>query len=151
MIYNFIDDAKQVDSNINDLLQEILGLSRVSEAISKSWTQNPMVVEAQAQSDVDLWGSVKASLDDCQTTLRKLDTKLDEVQKSSFFGIGFFKKPAKLIKLNMKMKDILLYKQQIHSYNNAMQSALQMINMYVFLINFYPPKNAHILLLVAYY
>jgi hypothetical protein len=117
-----------VDSNVNDLLHEILGLSRVSEAISQSWTQNPMIAAAETHSDGNLWGSVRASLDDCQSTLGKLNKKLDELQNGSVFARGFLRKPTKLIKLNMNMGDILLFKQQIHSYNNAMQSALQMIN-----------------------
>lgn len=126
-IYTFVDDARNVDSNVNDLLQELLGLSRVLEAISQSWTQNP-IIATQAHSDGNLWSSVRASLDDCKSTLAKLDKKLDDIQKSSFLGRGFFRKPTKLIKLNMNMKDILVFKQQIHSYNGAMQSALQMIN-----------------------
>ena len=128
LIYTFIDDARQIDSTMNDLLQEILGLSRVSKAVSGAWKDNPMIATAQVQSEGDLWGSVKSSLDDCEDTLRKLEKKLNEIQKS-FKKWGILKKPAKLIKLNMEMKDILLYKQQVHSYNNAMQSALQMINM----------------------
>jgi hypothetical protein len=38
-------------------------------------------------------------------------TKLDEVQTGGYLGRGFLRKPAKLIKLNMKMKDIMLSKQ----------------------------------------
>jgi hypothetical protein len=118
-----------VDSNVNDLLQEILGLSRVSEAVSQSWRQNPMIAAAQINSDGNLWGSVRASLDDCQRTLGKLNQKLDELQNRGVFARGFLRKPTKLFMLNMKMKDILLFKQQIHSYNNAMHSALLMINL----------------------
>ena len=117
-----------MDSNVDDLVREIKSLSRVSEAISQSWTQNPMIATAQTHSDGNLWGSVRASLDDCQGTLGKLKKKLDGLQNERVFARGFLRKPTKLIKLNMKMKDILLFKQQIHSYNNAMQSALQMIN-----------------------
>jgi hypothetical protein len=87
-----------------------------------------MIAAAEPSNNGNLWVSVKASLDDCKNTLGKFDTKLDEVRTGGFLGRGFLRKPIKLVKLNMKMKDILLFKQQVHSYNNAVQSALQMIN-----------------------
>lgn len=87
-----------------------------------------MIAAAETNNNGNLWASVKASINDCKITLAKLDSKLDEVQTGGFLGRGFLRKPTKLVKLNMKMKDIVLFKQQVHSYNNAMQSALQMIN-----------------------
>jgi hypothetical protein len=143
VIFTFVDDTRMVDSSVSNLLHEILGLSRVSEAISQTWTQYPKIVAAEAGNNGNLWASVKATIDDCKSTLGKLDTKLDEVQNGGFFGRGFLRKPTKLVKLNMKMKDILLFKQQVHSYNNAMQSALQMINVYVFLSPVSYSKGTH--------
>lgn len=102
---------------------------RHCRSVSQAWKQNPLLVAAQANTDGNLWTSVRASLDDCKNTLEKLKKKIDEVQKSSFLGRGFLRKPTMSIKLNMKMRDITTFKQQIHSYNSAMQSALQMINM----------------------
>jgi hypothetical protein len=143
VIFTFVDDTRMVDSSVSNLLHEILGLSQVSEAISQTWTQHPKIVAAEAGNNGNLWASVKATIDDCKSTLGKLDTKLDEVQNGGFFGRGFLRKPTKLVKLNMKMKDILLFKQQVHSYNNAMQSALQMINVYVFLSLVSYSKGTH--------
>jgi hypothetical protein len=126
-IYSFASNGRNIDSNVGDLLQEVQGLSRVSEAISQTWSNNPQIAIA-SNSDRDLWSSVRASLDDCQKTLKRLDKKLDELQASSFLGRGFLRRPTKLIKLNMSMKDITTFKQQIHSHSNGMQSALLMIN-----------------------
>jgi hypothetical protein len=131
VIYTFVEDARTVDSSVSDLLQEILGLSRVSEAISQTWTQNSMIVKAATSSNGNLWASVKASIEDCKNTLGKLDAKIEEVNTSGFLRRSLLRKPTKLIKLNMKMKDILQFKEQVHSYNNAMQSALQMITVWV--------------------
>jgi hypothetical protein len=74
--------------------------------------------------------------------LRKLDAKLDGIQTSGFLGRGLLRKPSKLFKLNSNMKDIL-FKQQVHSYNNAMQSALQMINVWVYLCSVNVIKGTH--------
>jgi hypothetical protein len=130
-IYTFIDDSRNVDSTVNDLLREIQGLSRAAEAIGTAWTQNPTIVTAQTGTDGNLWRSVEASLEDCQLTLARLNSKLDELKKGSVFGRGFLRKPTKLMMLNMRFKDIIAFKDQIQSYNNAMQGALLMINVYV--------------------
>lgn len=78
---------------------------------------------------------MRSSLDDCNNTLEKLDKKLDDVQKSSRIGRGFLRKPTKLIKLNMNMKEILAYKQRVSWHNSAMQSAFQLINVCLALRN----------------
>lgn len=119
-----------MDTNVKDLLQEIGGLSSVLEAISQSWTKDPLIVSAQAHSGGNLWGSVRSSLDDCSDTLGKLDKKLEDIQKGSLLGRGFLRKPTKLIKLNMNMKEIMGYKQRVSWHNSAMQSAFQLINVY---------------------
>ena len=98
------------------------------DAVSRSWRENPLVASAQVSNEGYLWESVKTSLEDCKATLQKLDLILDEVRKDGFLERGFLRRPAKTVKLNMKMKDIVLFRQQLHSYNNAMHSALQMIN-----------------------
>lgn len=130
-LYQFIDDARNVDSNITSLCDEILGLSRILDAISKSWKQSPLIVIARADPDGNLWTSVKASIDECKKTLERLDGVVNDVQRESIFGRGFFRKPTRSIRLNRKTNDILAFRQQIQSYSIGMQSALQMINVYV--------------------
>jgi hypothetical protein len=76
----------------------------------------------------NLWRSVEASLEDCQLALARLNSKLDELKKGSVFGRGFLRKPTNLMMLNMKVKDVTAFKDQIQSHNNAMQGALLMIN-----------------------
>ena len=125
----FVDDVRSVDDSICSLCKEIVGLSRVLEVVSQAWKQNPLLVAAQANADGNLWISVQVSLDDCKNTLEKLEKKIDKVQKSSFLWRGFLRKPTMSIKLNMRMRDITTFKQHIHSYSSAMQSALQMTNM----------------------
>jgi len=117
-----------VDSNVAALCEEVVGLSRVLDAIHKSWKQEPLVAIASHGPDAELWASLKPSLKDCRKTLEKLHQKLEDVQKSSFIGRSFLRRPVKQIRLNMKTKDIVTYQQRIHSYSLAMHSALQAIN-----------------------
>jgi len=134
-LYSFIDDARSVDTTVTGLCDELLGLSRVLDAISKSWKQNTLITIAQTDPDGDLWVSVKSSLDDCKSTLEKFKQKLDEVNGNSFLGRGFLRRPTKQIKLNMMMTAITAFRNQVNSYNSGMQSALQMINVCLLLQN----------------
>jgi hypothetical protein len=65
-------------------------------------------------------------MDDCRHTLDKIDAMISDVQKYTLFGRW---KATKAIRLNLKMKEITLYRQQAQSFNGAMQSALQMMNL----------------------
>lgn len=47
-VYTIIDNTRYVDTNVDDLLREIQGLSRSAESIGSVWTQNPMIAAAQA-------------------------------------------------------------------------------------------------------
>ena len=128
ILYNWIRDTSEVDSNVSGLCEEIVSLSRTLDAISTSWRQNRLVAAAQVDPDGNLWASVGASLNDCKTTLEALDDKLNSVRKTGFLGKGFLRKPTKQVKFNLKMNDIVTYRQRFQSYNTAMASALQMIN-----------------------
>ncbi|KAK2813712.1 hypothetical protein FQN50_000110 [Emmonsiellopsis sp. PD_5] len=128
LLYTFVDDTRHVDSNVTGLCDEVLGLSRVLDAISKTWANIPLIAFVRSDPNGELWVNVKASVEDCQETITNLDKELASIRKGSRFGRGFMRKPTKQIKLNMKMHDIQLFRQQIQSHTAGMQSALQMIN-----------------------
>lgn len=128
-LYTWIDDTRQVDTNVAALCEEILALSRVLDAISKTWKRNPQITSVHSDPDGTLWVSVKASIDDCKATLEKMSRMVDDVQKGGAFGRGFIRRTTKQIKFTLKAKDISVYKQRVQSYNSAMQSALHMINL----------------------
>ena len=127
-LFTFLNDIKNVDSGVSELYEEVLSLSRVLDGVGKAWKQCSQLVIASADPTGDLWVSVKASLDDCHLTLDRLDTKLHEAQKETLFSRGIMRKPAAAMRMNLKSKDIALYRQQLHTYNGAMQSTLIMVN-----------------------
>lgn len=130
-IYTWIDDAADVDENVTSLCEEVTALSRVLESVSNAAAQAPRGVVAEIDPDDSLWASVRDTMGDIKSTLDKINHLLAEVQKSGgLFSRGFLKKPTKLIRLNLRLKDINQYRDRIKSYNNAMTSALQMINVY---------------------
>jgi hypothetical protein len=128
-LYSWIDDTIAVDENVAGLCDEIKALGRVLESISSASTSAPRPVMAEIDPDGSLWAVVKATLGDINNTLAKLSQLLNEVQKSSgVFSRGFLRKPTKQIKFGFRSKEIATYKDRVQSYNTAMTSALQMVN-----------------------
>jgi hypothetical protein len=130
-LYTWIDDTIAVDENVAGLCEEVKALARALDSVSNASKQAPRVVIAEIDPDGGLWETVRATLGDIQGTLDKLNQLLAEVQKNSVFSRGFLRRPTKQIKFSMKLKDITTFKDRIKSYNTAMNSALQMINVYV--------------------
>ncbi|KAK3381886.1 hypothetical protein B0H63DRAFT_376962, partial [Podospora didyma] len=129
-IYTLIDDTVDVDENVSGLCDEVAALSRVLESVSQASISAPRVVIAEVDPDESLWITVKATLGDIKTTLDKLNQLLAEIQKAStsVFSRGFLRKPTKQLRFSMRLKDITIHRDRIKSYNTAMTSALQMIN-----------------------
>jgi hypothetical protein len=132
VLSSFISDSRNVDSNVAGLYEEVKGLSNVLKAINKSWNQNSATALRQADLDGNLWVTVRASLGDCRATLERLGRELNGVQSTGFFRKSFLRRPVTQIRLNLRMSDIVIYKQRIQSHNSAMQSSLQMISVSVF-------------------
>jgi len=131
-LYTFIDDTLEVDENVAGIYEEVRALGRILDSVSNASLSAPRVVVAEIDPDESLWITVKATLGDIKNTLDKLDQLVAKVQSSSgVFSRGFLRKPTKQIKFAMRLKDITIYKDRIKSYNTAMTSALQMINVYV--------------------
>ncbi|KXX77095.1 Kinesin light chain 1 [Madurella mycetomatis] len=128
-LYIWIDDTIAVDENVAGLCDEVKALGRVLESISSAAISAPRPVIAEIDPDGSLWAVVKATLDDINNILVKLSQLLSEVQKSSgVFSRSFLREPTKQIKFGFRSKEIATYKNRVQSYNTAMTSALQMIN-----------------------
>lgn len=137
ILYTWIDDTIDVDENVSGLVEEVTALSRVLESVSNASTKARKVVVAEIDPDGNLWISVRDTLGDISSTLEKLKVLLADVQKSStsVFSRGFLRKPTKQIKFSLRLKDINNFKERIKSYNTAMTSALQMINVCLLIQN----------------
>ncbi|RKL40380.1 hypothetical protein BFJ70_g5610 [Fusarium oxysporum] len=127
-LYTWIDDTVDVDENVSNLFEEVSILSRVLDSVSNASGRVPQAVVAEIDPGNALWGSISATLDDIKNTFNKLNQLMAELEKTSLFGRGFLRKPTKQIKFSLRSKDITIYKDRIKSYNTAMTSAFQMIN-----------------------
>lgn len=134
-IHTWVNETVDVDENVSELCGEVTTLSRVLESVSNAATQVPRMVVTEIDPENSLWASVRNTLDDISHTIEKLNQLLVDVQKTTpVFGLGFLRKPKKQLRLSLRSRDIATYKDRIQSYNTAMTSALQMINVCVTLL-----------------
>ncbi|KAF5571386.1 hypothetical protein FPHYL_503 [Fusarium phyllophilum] len=127
-LYTWIEDTVEVDENVSNLLEEVSILSRVLDSVSNASGRVPQAVVAEIDPGNALWGSISATLDDIKNTFNKLNQLMNELEKTNRFNRGFLRKPTKQIKFSLRSKNITIYKDRIKSYNTAMTSAFQMIN-----------------------
>ncbi|RKK86208.1 hypothetical protein BFJ69_g1161 [Fusarium oxysporum] len=127
-LYTWIDDTVDVDENVSNLFEEVSILSRVLDSVSNASGRVSQAVVAEIDPGNALWGSISVTLDDIKNTFNKLNQLMAELEKTSLFSRGFLRKPTKQIKFSLRSKDITIYKDRIKSYNTAMTSAFQMIN-----------------------
>jgi phage host-nuclease inhibitor protein Gam len=74
---------------------------------------------------------VESSLQECGDTLNKLYAVLQDLNGTTAGRFGVLRRPIKQVRLNMKMKDIGDFQQQVHSHYSGMQLTLGTINVYV--------------------
>ncbi|KAH7242647.1 hypothetical protein BKA59DRAFT_481149 [Fusarium tricinctum] len=127
-LYTWIDDTIDVDENVSNLFEEISSLSRALESIRSASVRVPQAILAEIDPGNGLWSTISATFIDMKTTFNRLNQLMAELEKTSFFSRGFLRKPTKQIRFSLRSKDISIHRDRIKSYNTAMTSALQMIN-----------------------
>ncbi|KAF4434707.1 hypothetical protein FACUT_7766 [Fusarium acutatum] len=127
-LYTWMEDTVEVDENVSNLFEEVSILSRVLDSVSNASGRFPQAVVAEIDPGNALWGSISATLGDIKNTFNKLNQLMAELEKTNLFSRGFLRKPTKQIKFSLRSKNITIYKDRIKSYNTAMTSAFQMIN-----------------------
>jgi hypothetical protein len=131
LLYIWIEETRNVDTAVSDFHEETVALSRTLDAMSKNLKQSNTAVAATSGTNDELWVSLNATLEDCENTLIKLDRKLEEVNAPPVAGLTLLRRPIKLLRLNLRMKDVAVFRERIQHYNVAMQLPLQMIGVFV--------------------
>lgn len=121
-IYTWVNQAKDVDEEVESFATEVVAYSRVLNAIDQN-LRRPAIAEAVRTSEGDFWSHVKRSLDDCNETLALLEKILGKLGGASN---NPFTKVAKNVKLGMAYEKITTLRRQINTYNSTIQLALQM-------------------------
>jgi hypothetical protein len=129
-LYTWIDDTVDVDDTVRGLCDETAALSRVLDTLADAVSRTPRLIIADLDADGSLFERVRATMDDIKVLLDKLSAALVVVDKLPRFAVGILRRPAKQVKFSLKSRDIAAYKDRIKTYNAAMTSTLQMINVY---------------------
>ncbi|KAE9967586.1 hypothetical protein EG327_011384 [Venturia inaequalis] len=127
ILYTFIDETRSVDENVAALIAEVRGLSQVLETVSKS-LKHDALVGLRSSDNVNLWTMVEGSLQECGITLDKLQTMLQDLNGTANSRFGVLRRPIMQVRLNMKLKEIGDFQQQVHSHYSGMQLTLGTIN-----------------------
>lgn len=130
-IYNFIDNSQYVDISVQVLRSEIDSLSQVLTNISVSFNDSSLsatALESQTGHEAQHWKSFKELMNDCRKTLETLEQILEPLRKQS----RLFPRPIKQLKLENRLQQITLLKQQIAAYRQTMSLSLQLIAVYTF-------------------
>ncbi|KAH8591765.1 hypothetical protein B0O99DRAFT_518852 [Bisporella sp. PMI_857] len=124
-LYTWVEDTRQVDSSVTGVCDEILALSRVLDAISKSWKRNPQIASAQIDPDGTLWSSVRGSLDDCRATLEKLGATLEDSYNSAMQSALHMINLCLLLQSNSSQETVLRTLSDLKSQIGRVEGALQ--------------------------
>jgi hypothetical protein len=128
-LYTFIEETKNVDQAVADLVEEVSALNSTLEAV-RLGLQSDLVKGAEKRANSEdsrlLWESIQGSLDNCQATIDKLGKAIVDVRPE---GKNFAKQAVRRIKLNLKESEMSAFRTQIKTHTNALHMALLMVNL----------------------
>jgi Fungal N-terminal domain of STAND proteins len=130
-LINFADDVKNVDVTVASFRTEVSSLEEILFTIDTSLKSYPATA---ADTNAPLWSSIKRSLDDCDATVKRLDSELDKIKQKSTQST--WKKSYTTVRLNMYADNIKTLRSQIHTHIGALQMSFSCISVYVLLQQF---------------
>lgn len=134
-LYTFVKDIKNVDQAVDDLASEVKNLDSVLKTVRKGLESDFVkLAEEHANANLDdsqrLWESIEGSLKDCQATCQATIDRLKKaIGNVRHEGKNFAEQAVRRIKLNLKDSEITALWTQIRTHTNALQMALQMVNL----------------------
>lgn len=79
-LINYADDVKNIDVAVASFRTEVNSLEDLLITIDTSHKAYPVTAE---DTNAPLWSSIKTSLDDCDSTLQRLDSELDKIKQKN--------------------------------------------------------------------
>jgi hypothetical protein len=128
-LYTFIEETKNIDQAVVDLVEEVNALNSILEAVKLGLESDLVkVAEKRANSEDSrlLWESIQVSLDNCQATINRLEKAIVDIRPESK---SFAKQALRRIKLNLKDDEISTFRTQVRTHTNALHMALLMVNL----------------------
>lgn len=129
-IYSFLKKEKHVDTSIRVLKIEIDTLAGVLGSISVKFSDSStatIALQSFTGYEEEYWRNVKRSMSDCEVTLRTLEEILQFIKQG---GSRLKIRTTIQNRLEQKLAEIGLLKQQIAVFHKTMDISLQLITVY---------------------
>jgi chromosome segregation ATPase len=124
-LINFADDVKNIDVTVGSFRTEVSSLEDILHTIDTSLKAYPATA---VDTNAPLWNSISRSLNDCDSTVQRLDTELDKIKQKNSRSQSTWKKSYSTVRLNMSADSIRTLRAQIHTHVGALQMALSCIS-----------------------
>jgi hypothetical protein len=127
-----IDEARNVDSKLQEFAKEISALAEVLNMIENAFQNSQLSTmktnpEAGRDHVSKILHGLRRILRDCKDILDKLKTLIDEAKNKSS-RLPVLRRSKAAMELKFKALDIAFIRTQIQSYNSVMQMTLCMLN-----------------------
>lgn len=121
----FVNDVRNHDVTVESFRTEVSSLEVLLLTIDDRLKAYPANT---GDANAPLWSSIKGSLDDCEVTLKRLDSELDRIKQKKVRSQNMWQKPYSVLRLNMSADTIKTIRSQIHTHVGALQMSLSCIS-----------------------
>jgi len=129
-LFTFLSRARTVDESIQTLRFEIESLSQSLISLRSSF-DDPLIAEAivntQARHERQHWQNVRQSLVHCSRILTRFEEMLENVESCEGH---FLINVRRQIRMDMRSREMVLFKEQITSCRRTLHLSLQLITVY---------------------
>ena len=133
IIRESVQEVRKVDENLQSFSHEVDGLRRLLISITTS-LNDPNLGLAEVANDHnanrDMWEAIFGGVEDCHNYLQKLCEEIMPLQASEQ-AKSVFSKAVRALKLQLNKDDINKIRDQIQVHQMGLNTALQMLNVYV--------------------
>ncbi|MCJ1384831.1 hypothetical protein MMC17_007949 [Xylographa soralifera] len=132
-LYAFVNDVKDLDERLRGFTDEVEGLRRILVAITTS-LNDPQLRLAEISTgkygNKDMWEAIHGSVEDCRLYLEKLRSELSGIRKKKGEG-NILRQAVRALELRLNKDDINNLRSQVRSHQLGLNTALQMLNVYM--------------------
>ena len=131
-IHEFVNNAKGVDSRVEQLATGIDSLLSILHAIKAVFDSSIAQAALKGATDVTtLMGSVQISIDDCMATAQEIQQIFANICREKSDSRSFLAKAMRQLRLNSKSDALDTLNSRVTAHKANMQLSLQTINVWV--------------------
>ncbi|KAE8315870.1 hypothetical protein BDV41DRAFT_141120 [Aspergillus transmontanensis] len=126
-IYDYVEEVKGVDKVIVLFEKDLKTLSQALGNVEIALKENAVALTTTLGSDIKLFDSLEACIQDCGETVSRIERILEETQTHGRAG-NAIRLPATHWKFKDKKQELEILRGRVVSFHSAMNMSLQMIH-----------------------